>query len=64
MALATYTCASLKIFSYVHVNKTCRKLALQQERKSVNNEKIDGKTPLTNAKHLIFINLTKRFDTK
>ena len=51
MALALYICASLKIFSYVHVNKMCRKFIESKNTvvidKMNNNgnprEKIEGK---------------------
>ena len=45
MALAMYTCVSLKIFSYVHVNKTCRKLEFQSKYPDIiENDSNHGKT--------------------
>jgi hypothetical protein len=61
MALSLYICASLKLFSYVHVNKMCRKLGELDEKKKKKDkimngnpkEKIEGK----NKKNYFFFSL-------
>jgi hypothetical protein len=62
MALSLYICASLKLFSYVHVNKMCRKLGELDEKKKKNDkimngnpkEKIEGKKKKTTFFSLLF----------
>jgi hypothetical protein len=44
MTLSLYICASLKLFSYVHVNKMCRKLG-ELEEKTKKNDKIMNGNP-------------------